>query len=341
MQGKKELLSRFLHRAQLFSIFGGLRRDLVVIFGYHRIIPERGYGSPFADDVFGQTVKELEDSIVWLKEHTAILSEPELIARMERGTSPGKLSVLITFDDGYADNYSLALPVLKKHAVPAVFFVPSKMIEDRELGWWDLISWTIKRTSKNSLSWGDKSFRFPEEKSAAISYFHKKMQLEKYEATRSLVAELAERLGVELPNKEARDRELMTWAQLREAANAGVTIASHTHSHRVLATLDEKSQREELATSKAFIEEKIGMPVRSIAYPVGGYRHFTETTRKVARDAGYAIGYSFCTGFNRWGSIAPFDVKRLGPPNAPELMAGTAVLPEVFDWQDESAVYGG
>jgi peptidoglycan/xylan/chitin deacetylase (PgdA/CDA1 family) len=322
-------------------MFGGLRRDLLVIFGYHRIIPDRTHASAFADDVFGQTVAELEEIVLWLKENTAILSEPELISCIERGKGPGKLSVMLTFDDGYADNYTLALPILKKHAVPAVFFVPSKMIEDRDLGWWDLISWTIKRTPKPSLVWGDATFQFPQDKSKAISFFHKKMQLEKFDATKSLVVELAEKCGVELPAKETRDRELMTWEQLREAANAGITIASHTHSHRVLATLDEKAQREELATSKAFIEDKIRQPVRSIAYPVGGYRHFTETTRKVAHDAGYAIGYSFCTGFNRFGTISPFDVKRLGPPNEPNLFAGTVVLPEVFDWQDEAAVYGG
>jgi peptidoglycan/xylan/chitin deacetylase (PgdA/CDA1 family) len=341
VQGKKELLSRVLHRGRLFPAFGALRRDLCVIYGYHRIVRDRADGCAFADDVCGQTVSELEASLVWLKENTAILSEPELIRCIERGRGPGKLSTLITFDDGYADNYTLALPILKKHAIPAVFFVPSNMIEERTLGWWDLISWTVKRSAKPSLVWEGKTFNFPADKTEAISFFHKKMQLEKQSATNSLVAELAEKCGVALPAKDVRDRELMTWDQLREAANSGITVASHTHTHLVLATIDEAAQREELATSKAFIEEKTRMPVRSIAYPVGGYRHFTEATRKIAHDVGYQLGYSFCTGTNRWGSIAPFDVKRIGPPNAPEMIAGTTVLPEVFDWQTDHGVYGG
>jgi peptidoglycan/xylan/chitin deacetylase (PgdA/CDA1 family) len=339
--GKKELLSRALHRAGVLNLFGHVRPDLLIVLGHHRLIPDHSHATAFADDVHGQTIEEFETSLLWLKEHLRIISEDELITHVERGRSPGKLSVLITFDDGYADNYSLALPVLKKHAIPAVFFIPSKMIEDRELGWWDLISWTVKRTARPLLTWGDQTFHFPQDKSRAIAFFHRKMQLERFENTQSLVAELAERCGVVLPAREVRDRELMTWDQLREAANAGITVASHTHSHRVLATLDPAAQREELAVSKAFIEEQIRMPVRSIAYPVGGYKHFTEDTRRLAKSAGYTIGYSFCTGFNFWGSVAPFDVKRIGPPSSPPLLAATAVWPEVFDWMEESAPYGG
>ncbi len=340
VQGKKELLSKVLLRAQLFRILREVRKDVLVIFGWHRISPRSGFETPFAEDVYGPTPDEFEQAIVWLKENTRIISEDELLDFVARKKGPGRLSVLVTFDDGYRDNYALAYPILKKHGVPAVFFLPSKMIDDRAMGWWDLSAFILKHTKKQQIDLGGRRFSLPGERDQAIAFFHKTMQLERYETTKDLVAEVAKACEVELPAREAREKELMSWAEVREVADGGVTISSHTHTHRVLATLDPASQREELALSKAMLEEKIGRPVRSIAYPVGGYSHFTAETRNLARDVGYSLGYSFCTGFNRFSDISAFDVKRMGPPVSLPLLAGTTVLPEVFDWEKVSG-YGG
>jgi peptidoglycan/xylan/chitin deacetylase (PgdA/CDA1 family) len=340
VQGKKELLSRILLRAQLFRLVREARRDVLVIFGWHRISPRVGFETPFAKDVYGPTPDEFERAILWLKENTRIISEDELVDFVARKRGPGRLSVLVTFDDGYRDNYALAYPILKKHDIPAVFFLPSKMIDDRAMGWWDLSAFILKHTKKPKVDLLGKTFALPHERDRAIAFFHKTMQLEKYETTKDLVADTAAQCEVELPARDARERELMSWAEVKEVADGGITISSHTHTHRVLATLDPASQKEELALSKAMLEEKIGRRVRSIAYPVGGYSHFTDETRKLARDVGYSLGYSFCTGFNRFGDISAFDVKRIGPPVSLPLLAGTTVLPEVFDWEKVSG-YGG
>jgi len=195
----------------------------------------------------------------------------------------------------------------------------------------------LQKYEKSSIEFYGKKFELPRERQQAIAFFHKTMQLEQHDRTKDLVAEVAGRCEVELPSREARDRELMSWEEVREVGNNGVTISSHTHTHRVLATLDPPAQKEELASSKACLEEKIGHRVKSIAYPVGGYRHFTAETRRIAEECGYSLGYSFCTGTNRFGDISAYDVRRIGPPISIPLLAGTTVLPEVFDWDQASA----
>jgi peptidoglycan/xylan/chitin deacetylase (PgdA/CDA1 family) len=229
---------------------------------------------------------------------------------------------------------------LKKHGVPAVFFIPSKMIDDRQLGWWDLIAFILKETKKPSVSLAGRIFELPREQSSAIRFFHKTMQLEKSADTEGLVTELAAQCGVPIPSKEVMGAEMMSWEELRTLASDGMTIGSHTHTHRVLATLDPEDQREELLRSKAFLEEKLSAPVRSLAYPVGGYAHFTPETRRIAEECGYQVAYSFCTGINRWSEISPFDVRRIGPALSVPMIAGTTILPEVFDWEQDSG-YGG
>src|SRR5262249_220095 len=158
-------------------------------------------------------------------------------------------------------------------------------------------------TKKTDAEIRGRKFVLPAERDRAIAFFHKTMQLEKFELTKDLVAELAEKCEVELPAREVRDRELMSWAEVKEVADAGITISSTRHRDRGVATVDPSAQREELASSKATIEEKIGRRVRSIAYPVGGYRHFTEETQRLAKEVGYVLGYSFCTGINRFADI--------------------------------------
>jgi peptidoglycan/xylan/chitin deacetylase (PgdA/CDA1 family) len=94
--------------------------------------------------------------------------------------------------------------------------------------------------------------------------------------------------------------------------------------------MDRESQTYELATSKAVLEREIGKPVCSIAYPVGGYSHFTEETKDVARLCGYSVGYSFATGVNNTLKLDRFDVKRVSSPLTAGFLAAKASCPNVF-----------
>jgi len=158
------------------------------------------------------------------------------------------------------------------------------------------------------------------------------MQFDAPEKTKDLLDRLSESCGIERAPHDLCDKELMTWEQLKEVASDNITVASHTVTHPVLSTIDKDWQRRELETSKAVIAEKIGIDVHSVAYPVGGYRHFTDETMKITKECGYEIGYSCCTGFNRWETLNPFDVCRIAPLPPPSLVVAATVAPEVFDY---------
>src|SRR5207245_2076237 len=80
-----------------------------------------------------------EQQIAWLKRNMRLLCEHELIEIMDSRRYPSEPCALITFDDGYLDNYTLAYPILKRLGAPAIFFIPSYLIESRTVGWWDQI----------------------------------------------------------------------------------------------------------------------------------------------------------------------------------------------------------
>ena len=108
---------------------------------YHRIKGERFFESSFDDGVYVHNVMQFTEHMLWLKRKTTNLTEHELIDLVAGRVRPRGPYSVITFDDGYVDNYILAYPILKRLDIPAIFFIPTQCIEERRLGWWDIISY--------------------------------------------------------------------------------------------------------------------------------------------------------------------------------------------------------
>ncbi len=333
IKGKKKLVAKTLFRFHAFDAAHRLVRHTLVVFNYHRIRPDDpSFVSDFDDDVFGPTVSRFAEQVGWLAERFDILSQEELIRAAGADRLPSRPSVAITFDDGYRDNFTLAYPILRRLHIPAIFFIPSEQIETRRLGWWDLIAYLIKRTAKPHIEFDGQELKPKSDPLETIRFLQNRMSTESEEKTRDLVSRLAAACEVDLPDQQLQSEELMTWEQIREVAQNNVAIGGHTHTHRVLSTLSKEEQREELTRSKREIESRTEYPVRTMAYPVGGYRHFTPQTQRLAEECGYELGFSFNTGVNRWQIKNRFDVKRIFAPNDVPLLAASSVLPEVFSW---------
>jgi peptidoglycan/xylan/chitin deacetylase (PgdA/CDA1 family) len=314
--GLKASLSGVLFRCGLFEPAGRFPGNLLAVFGYHRIRPDDvRFSTPFCDEVFGPTASEFERQVLWLKRHTRVLSEAELLEVLEGGRPlPGRCS-MITFDDGYRDNYELAYPVLRRHGVPAMFFVPSGLVAERRVGWWDLIAWFAKRAGRCG---------------PQVRALLERMALEPCEKTQGLMERVAAEWNVPLPDAALQEAQLMSWEQIREIARDGFAIGSHGHHHWVMRTLPPQYQQEELRLSKALLERETGVPVRSIAYPVGSEGHFTRETCQLARACGYQAAFSFATGVNRWTRLDRWAIRRVSAPRTLPFLAAKVALPRWF-----------
>ncbi|MET8333556.1 polysaccharide deacetylase family protein [Streptosporangium canum] len=143
----------------------------------------------------------------------------DLVAGMHRtATMPGR-PVAITFDDGYADFHSQALPILERFGYPATVFVTSGWVQD----------------------------------SGPVS-------------------------------AGRRPAPMLAWSQVREAVSCGMEIGGHSHSHPQLDQLPDRELRNELRTNKALLEDRIGRPVATMAYPYG---YSSARVRREVRRAGY------------------------------------------------------
>ena len=121
----------------------------VYCFNYHRI------GDPnetqFDPNVFSCTEAIFKQHLLFLKENFEIISIEELHSLYKREYVDKKYAV-ITFDDGYLDNYQLAFPILKKYQVPACLFIATDFIDQKCIPWWDETAWYINKLTLDELS---------------------------------------------------------------------------------------------------------------------------------------------------------------------------------------------
>lgn len=313
MRTLKHFAARALHRLKLADLL--LSRHYLFVLAYHRIkAREPASEYPFDEAQYGPDVDTFEEEMLWLKRNTRVLSQDELIDLLERERRPLGPYSFVTFDDGYVDNYTLAFPVLRQLGLPACFFIPTAITETRTLGWWDIIAYLIKTTTKERIVIDGRELSLDSGRRSVISYLQGRMKLGPFSETATLVRRVSSACQVELPSRALQDSELMTWDQIAEVARNNIAIGSHGHTHRVLARLERSDQEFELMESKRALEEKLGQPVKSLALPVGGPQHYTSETLELARNHNYALVFSFGTGFNPIMETSPTCVRRIGAP---------------------------
>ncbi len=156
-QGKKQFLANLLDYSGVNSLLNSFTSwSGLLVLNYHRIGTRKN--TSLDRNLFSATAEELERQIVMFQQHADIIGIQDLaeIHRSRRGKY-----ILLTFDDGYRDNYELAFPVLKDCRAKATFFIPSGFIDSPRVAWWDEIAWYKTQKSPRCPPAPDGHSRFP------------------------------------------------------------------------------------------------------------------------------------------------------------------------------------
>jgi len=321
---KREFTAKTLRRLGVLYVLertAAACKPGLTVLTYHRIA-EPGTNL-FYDPVISATPDSFHAQINWLCNHTRILTLEELINRIQNGSLGREPAVLVTFDDGYCDNFDLAVPILAERNVPATFFIPTAFLETPHLPWWDEVAYVIKRTLV---------CRFPLERSleektspleidlqtmprtTAIMTIIRAMLDETVDDKRRFLDQLAARAEVAVDEESLGRSLFMSWDQVRQLPEmgAGFTIGSHSHSHPNLARLDDDSQRRELTESKQILETRVGCEIKAFAYPYGWPGTYTKGTKAIVTEAGYCLAFASHEGVTRAESFDPLEISRLG-----------------------------
>ncbi|WP_163834594.1 polysaccharide deacetylase family protein [Spartinivicinus ruber] len=246
--------------AQGLSQFANQKRLAILI--YHRVLAEpseRGTGMLDASTFRWQ--------MNLINEHFNVLPLSEAIELLQHNSLPPR-AIAVTFDDGYADNATVALPILQELQIPATFFVASGFL-DGGCMWNDQVSEAIYRTEQTDISLTDLrlqrlSLNTMGDRRQAARYLVKQLKHRPFEQRQQLVAEIVKRSNV-VPPKDL----MMTSSQVKQLHQAGMEVGAHTCHHPILQQINKDQAEQEIADSKRQLEAIIGAPVNLFAYPNG------------------------------------------------------------------------
>ena len=310
--GALRVLNPLVHRYRLarsrFPLVRRRRSNSFQILLYHRI--DEG------DDPFlpSTPTRLFRRQMEYLAENATVCSLEDAVEGLLRGDLPEDV-VVITFDDGYRDNYVNAFPILTGLSLTATIFLSTGCIGSRQILWHDRVFRAFNRTNVTSLEdFGPQRESYflgtPDE---TVECREEILNLLKGlpEEDRTLwIDRLIERLAVE-DSREVPDL-MMNWAEVREMHRSGISFGSHTVTHPILSTLSAERVKDEITQSKAAIEQELRAPVTTFAYPNGRRGDFTEQTKELLRQTGYACAVTTLFGANGGESEVPdlMELKR-------------------------------
>ncbi len=268
---------------------GGAKGRLTV-FIFHRVLPAADPLFPGEPDA-----KRFNVQMRWIRDWFNVLPLEEAVERLKRYALPPRAAA-ITFDDGYADNYTVALPILKQLRLPATFFIASGFL-DGGIMWNDKVIESIRHTEAmeldlERLGLGRYPLATPNARRAAVEALLGRLKYLEPAHREDLATAIAETAAVRLPT----DLMLST-EQLRGLVTAGMTVGAHTVNHPILAKLEESRAWAEMIESKERLEALTGQDVTLFAYPNGKPgKDYTLAHVGLARRAGFVAACS--TG---WG----------------------------------------
>ncbi|MBT0585666.1 polysaccharide deacetylase family protein [Alteromonas oceanisediminis] len=302
---RRLLASTFLRRYMWFFLPKG-----VYVFNYHRIGDSAL--TDFDRDIFSCRQDVFKQHLETISQHFTLVDTREL-ARIAKLPKLTRKYAMVTFDDGYLDNYTLAYPAMREQNVAGVFFLPTSLISGMDIPWWDEMAFILRSNVGNSVTLpGEPDSVMLHENSIdkdIRQFIYRAKRLEDYSAQDVLEHVRQQFPDVDPKSQAAQDQLFMSWQQVKDMADGGMEIGSHTINHHILARLSEEEQRHEIADSKAIIEEELQVPVTVIAYPVGRHHCFDDLTKSIVKESGYQLGFNNEPHYNA-SPIDPYDINR-------------------------------
>ena len=320
--------------------------NILMVHGTMEATPERPGGRNWVPLRPQLAPSRLEATIRFLARHFRFVSLEEA-EEMLAGRMPIRpYCLVLTFDDGYRNNFTHALPILRKHGVPATFFLTTGPIERREPFWFDRLDYTLQHAGVHGRTFraGGETIVFDasDRESLRRSYRRlrdaaKAVRRDDFEMLREIEA-MTETLEKESGRRLADVFEeddwscVMTWTDIQREKGTDISFGSHTVDHVRLDLAGRQAIRDQLRRSKESIEKRTGIPCRHLCYPNGSYG---PAVRDIAISCGYTCGVLAEPGRNRVGD----DLMALHRIHFPETACRSEILATASGFRH--AVSGG
>ncbi len=285
---RPSLKRKFLCYAQRTLYFSGLarvfqmvseKREHAAVLMYHSVVDSTL--APYIDPDNTISVKDFESHIKFLKNKCNVISMETLVSSLNSGQPLPKRSVVITFDDGYLDNLTLAAPILEKYQLPATVFICTGYVERGDSQWIDEIYSIFSFRRHHQLKIDGLSFDLLDQESLLQAYDCVKSSLmdADYDTRKLLLNNINEQLS---PDLLPPPRLTLNWNEVQQLKTQFplIEIGLHTRDHLNLTALSRKEVKEEIRRCQLDYESALGSKAKYFSYPYGLHNLFIRKTTK-------------------------------------------------------------
>jgi peptidoglycan/xylan/chitin deacetylase (PgdA/CDA1 family) len=294
-----------------------LKPKSCVIFLFHGVIKK----NPFKIRNYNNkhlTIDKFEKVLDDIKDKNGVcLSLDEVYLKIKGKNRFEDYSYAITFDDGFFNNYSCALPILVKKRLKATFYITTNFIEKNELSWIDKIEYMVERTNLiKKVNVLNKKFCIKNNKKSKINFLKKIRSLAKSNPAIDvfkLVFDIKSQLNYRgaLTNINNILDKKMNWSQVKEInSHKNFCIGGHTTTHRILAFLNADSMKKEITNSIKIIYKNTGTKISHYSYPEGLPHTYSDREIKFLKKSGIKMCPSAEHGINNEKSNL-YSLKRI------------------------------
>ena len=268
-----------------------LSDDGMVIFLFHGVIEKDTYRvrnctkKHLEKEYFYQLIKEIK--------HTGYpLSMDDVVFYRNSGEPFPPKAFAVTFDDGFANNYTVAAPILEGLKVPATFYVTTDFIDRNRMSWIDRIEYCFETADKGRLNftWTEKAFFFHSttDKIHILDYLRNKVKHDSSINLDELVSNIFSQCNMPLIEQSDDPLDMkMNWAQVKDIHEDSLfTVGGHTHRHSILSFLDRTELEREIQISMNLLKQKAGIHTHHYSYPEGMREHYSNEVIKMLKKYG-------------------------------------------------------
>ena len=292
---------------------GWFKRGRFIILMYHRVFDwDRNEDFPYY--LTGVSIKEFERQMRYLTGRYTVIPLKEAVSCLNNKTEFPPNAVVITFDDGYRDCYTNVYPVLSRYGLPATVFLTSGNVSSSRLFWVDETAYLMKQAIRRRLTpeipeLRDCLRKNPSSSMEALEKTVQRLKEVSEERKRGIIEELAAELKIS-PRELKADYNL-SWEEVREMSENGISFGAHTVNHPILTRLPVKIAEDEIVKSRIRIEKEIDKPCPIFCYPNGSREDFDEDIKGILKKSGFIGAVTTIWGVNNLNSDC-YELKRMG-----------------------------
>jgi peptidoglycan/xylan/chitin deacetylase (PgdA/CDA1 family) len=317
-------IQRLIEAAERFGVVRALRtlhdwgQPALTVLAYHRVMPTDALESyPFDPELISATPRQFEWQMTYLRQHMTPVSLEQVLAHLDGRAKLPPAAVAVTFDDGFADTYRYAFPILKRHGIPATIFLATGYIESGEPFWFELAAFLAFRVDRGALQVEGVEQAFPTgesfaERTASLRQLHELLKGLTNARRTQTITNWRQRFAALIEHGALGHSQPLSWNQVLEMAAAGIAFGSHTVTHPNLTQLPDEELAWELSESKQVLEQRLQQPIDLLAYPIGTASAFDARVIAAAERTGYRLGTTYVAGANPLDGLRRFELHRHG-----------------------------